>query len=65
VGKGALTAYLERIVAQLPERPKAMVVVSAHWKQPVPTVTTHPRPPIFYDERLPAGDVPDRVARAR
>jgi aromatic ring-opening dioxygenase catalytic subunit (LigB family) len=47
--KQALTAYLEGLVAQLPRRPRAMVVVSAHWETPVPTVTTNPRPPIYYD----------------
>ena len=26
-----------------------MVVVSAHWEEPVPTVMTSPRPPILYD----------------
>src|SRR6188508_1188245 len=48
--KGALTAYLEEgIVAALPRRPRAMVVVSAHWEEPVPTVMSNPRPPILYD----------------
>ena len=47
--KRALTDYLEGLVAQLPRRPRAMVVVSAHWEAPVPTVMTNPRPPILYD----------------
>ena len=46
---GALRAYLEGIVATLPRRPRAMVVVSAHWEEAVPTVMTNPRPPILYD----------------
>jgi aromatic ring-opening dioxygenase catalytic subunit (LigB family) len=47
--KQALTEYLAGIASQLPFPPKAMVVVSAHWEQPRPTVTTHPHPPILYD----------------
>ena len=47
--KRALPDYLEGLVAQLPRRPRAMVVVSAHWEAPVPTVMTSPRPPILYD----------------
>ena len=47
--KRALTAYLKGIVATLPRRPRAMVVVSAHWEAPVPTVMTSPRPPLLYD----------------
>ena len=48
--KRALTAYLEEgLVAALPRRPRAMVVVSAHWEEPVPTVMSNPHPPILYD----------------
>ena len=47
--KQALTGYLAGLVATLPHRPKAMVVVSAHWEERVPTVMTHPHPPMFYD----------------
>ena len=47
--KQALTRYLAGLVATLPHRPKAMVVVSAHWEERVPTVMTHPHPPMFYD----------------
>ena len=46
--KRALTAYLEGLRA-LPRRPRAMLVVSAHWEEPVPTVMTRPRPPMLYD----------------
>src|SRR5262245_49230648 len=45
----ALAGYLTGLAAQLPRRPKAMVVVSAHWEAPVPAVMTIPRPPILYD----------------
>jgi aromatic ring-opening dioxygenase catalytic subunit (LigB family) len=45
----ALERYLQSIPTQLPRRPKALLVVSAHWEEPVPTVMTHPQPPMFYD----------------
>lgn len=45
----ALRGYLAGIPAQLPERPKAVVVVSAHWEAKVPTVMTSPRPPMLFD----------------
>jgi len=45
----ALAAYL-RSVKNLPKAPpKALVVVSAHWEESVPTVMTSERPPMFYD----------------
>ena len=45
----ALAAYL-RTVAELPkEPPKALLVISAHWEQPVPTVMTSAQPPMLYD----------------
>lgn len=30
-------------------RPRALVVISAHWEEPVPTVMSSPRPPMLYD----------------
>jgi aromatic ring-opening dioxygenase catalytic subunit (LigB family) len=47
--KEALGDYLAGLAGQLPRRPRAMVVVSAHWEAPVPTVMTSPRPPMLYD----------------
>jgi aromatic ring-opening dioxygenase catalytic subunit (LigB family) len=45
----ALASYL-RAVRHVPLRtPKALLVVSAHWEEPVPTVMTSARPPILYD----------------
>jgi aromatic ring-opening dioxygenase catalytic subunit (LigB family) len=32
-----------------PAPPKALLVVSAHWEAPVPTVMTSPHPPMLYD----------------
>jgi len=44
-----LTGYL-RALRTLPKTPpKALLVVSAHWEEPVPTVMTSERPPILYD----------------
>jgi len=45
----ALSDYLRNLPQQLPQKPKAMVVVSAHWERPVPTVMTSENPPMFYD----------------
>ena len=44
-----LLAYL-RSLPDLPHsRPRALLVVSAHWEEPVPTVMTAERPPMLYD----------------
>ncbi len=44
-----LAGYL-RSVRGLPKvPPKALLVVSAHWEECVPTVMTSPRPPMLYD----------------
>ena len=44
-----LASYL-REVRNLPEhRPKALLVISAHWEAPVPTVMSSPEPPMLYD----------------
>src|ERR1700748_2518988 len=46
-GFAALADYL-RSVAKLPkEKPKALLVVSAHWEEEAPTVMTAERPPMF------------------
>jgi aromatic ring-opening dioxygenase catalytic subunit (LigB family) len=45
----ALALYLRGMPAALPRRPKALVVVSAHWEAPVPTVMTSPHPPLLFD----------------
>jgi aromatic ring-opening dioxygenase catalytic subunit (LigB family) len=42
-------AWLRSISASLPEAPRALLVVSAHWEAGVPTVTTADAPPLFYD----------------
>jgi aromatic ring-opening dioxygenase catalytic subunit (LigB family) len=44
-----LRAYFTALPRNLPARPEALLVVSAHWEAPVATVMTSPRPPILYD----------------
>lgn len=71
----ALAGYLTALPAQLPVKPRALVVVSAHWEEPVPTVMTSARPPMLYDYSgfppetyritWPAPGAPDVAARVR
>ncbi|MFO0734648.1 MAG: class III extradiol ring-cleavage dioxygenase [Labilithrix sp.] len=44
-----LRAYLEELCRALPGRPTGIVVVSAHWQAPLPTVITSERPTMLYD----------------
>ena len=44
-----LEAYLRGIDRTLPTRPKAVLVVSGHWEEDVPTVCTCANPPMLYD----------------
>jgi aromatic ring-opening dioxygenase catalytic subunit (LigB family) len=44
-----LAAYLRSLASIPPSPPKALLVVSAHWEEPVPTVMTAEHPPILYD----------------
>jgi aromatic ring-opening dioxygenase catalytic subunit (LigB family) len=45
----SLAAYL-RTVSSLPKSPpKALLVISAHWEEAVPTVSTSAQPPMLYD----------------
>jgi aromatic ring-opening dioxygenase catalytic subunit (LigB family) len=44
-----LAAWLRGIAASLPAAPRAIVVVSAHWEAPRPTVTARADPPLIYD----------------
>ncbi len=46
---GALRRYLESIRALPGGPPRALLVVSAHWEEVVPTVMTGARPPMLYD----------------
>lgn len=42
-------AYLRGLVASLPERPKAILIVSGHWEAPLFTVASGAQPPLDYD----------------
>jgi aromatic ring-opening dioxygenase catalytic subunit (LigB family) len=44
-----LEAYLRSVVTSLPERPRALLVVSAHWEEPNVTLMTSAHPPMLYD----------------
>ncbi|MDS1140248.1 class III extradiol ring-cleavage dioxygenase [Pusillimonas sp. SM2304] len=41
--------FLEGVAATLPERPKAIVLVSGHWLGSAFSVTSNPRPSLIYD----------------
>ena len=45
---GASGPALKRLAAELP-RPKAIVLVSAHWESPDLRVASHPAPEIWHD----------------
>jgi len=71
----ALAEYLRALPAQLPERPRALLVISAHWEAAVPTVMTAAHPALFYDYygfppesyriTWPAPGAPELAARVR
>ena len=44
-----LKRYLRSVPAVAPRRPRALLVVSAHWEAAVPSVMTSPQPPMLYD----------------
>jgi aromatic ring-opening dioxygenase catalytic subunit (LigB family) len=45
----SLATYLRELPGKLGVTPRALLVVSAHWVEPVPTVMTAAHPPILYD----------------
>jgi len=45
----ALADYLRGLKNAPKTKPAALLVISAHWEAPNPTVMTSPRPPILYD----------------
>lgn len=45
----ALATYLRNVAALPKVPPKAVLVVSAHWEENVPTLMTAAKPPMFYD----------------
>lgn len=70
-----LRAYLAGLIAGLPERPKAILVVSGHWEEDRPTVSTNPKPGMLFDYygfpehtyhlSYPAPGAPDLAERVR
>ncbi len=48
-GDAALLGYLRGLPDVLTHPPEAILCVSAHWEEPVPTVMTHPHPPLLFD----------------
>jgi aromatic ring-opening dioxygenase catalytic subunit (LigB family) len=48
-GYDELTRYLKSIKSAPKKAPKALLVISAHWEETVPTVMTAERPPLLYD----------------
>jgi aromatic ring-opening dioxygenase catalytic subunit (LigB family) len=44
-----MSDYLRALPSAAPVRPRALLVVSAHWEEEVPTVMTAARPPLLYD----------------
>ena len=43
--------FLEDLPATLPERPRALLVISGHWEEPAFTVQISPAPPLLFDYR--------------
>jgi aromatic ring-opening dioxygenase catalytic subunit (LigB family) len=41
--------FLKQVASTLPQRPSAIVMVSAHWMEPQFSVTGHARPELIYD----------------
>lgn len=70
-----LAGYLRSIRALPKTPPKALLVISAHWEEPAPTVMTAERPPMFYDYygfppesytlQWPAPGAPELAGRVR
>ena len=70
-----MAEWLRSVPGSLPAKPKALLVVSAHWEAPVPTVTSSAAPPLLYDYsgfppstyelQWPAPGAPDLAARVQ
>jgi aromatic ring-opening dioxygenase catalytic subunit (LigB family) len=74
-GFDKLRGYLASLIAGLPERPKAILVISGHWEEDRVTVSTSAAPPMLFDYygfpahtyqlSYPAPGDPDLAARVR
>jgi aromatic ring-opening dioxygenase catalytic subunit (LigB family) len=70
-----LAGYLRSVRSVPPRPPRALLVVSAHWEEAVPTVMTSAHPPMLYDYygfppesyaiTWPAPGAPDLASRVR
>ena len=56
-----LAASLQDLVRQLPQRPRAILMISGHWEEGVATVMTAPAPGMIYDY----GGFPQHTYRIR
>ncbi len=45
----ALATWLRELPGRLPAPPKAVLVISAHWEESVPTVMSGVHPPLYFD----------------
>ena len=54
-----LEAYLRGFMATLDQRPRAILIVSGHWEESMPTVNAGAHPPLLYDY----GGFPDYTYR--
>ncbi len=71
----ALSAYLTSVANIPADKPRALLVISAHWEATVPTVMTSEHPPMLYDYygfppasyqiTWPAPGAPELAARVR
>jgi aromatic ring-opening dioxygenase catalytic subunit (LigB family) len=44
-----MAAWLKALIGTMPVRPKAILVISGHWEEPVFTVGSTPKPALIYD----------------
>ena len=44
-----LAEWLRGLAGQIGRRPRAVVLVSAHWEEPEITIGAHPQPPLIFD----------------
>lgn len=47
--KQEMQSYLEGLAKGLPAKPRALLVISAHWEAKQPALMVHPSPPMLYD----------------
>ena len=47
--KQEMQSYLEGLAKGLPAKPRAVLVISAHWEAKQPSLMVHPSPPMLYD----------------